>query len=403
MPEADRKDELERELPALITGGAGDDPAGVITYTVVGASTGYSQLWLLALTTPMLAAATTMAAKVALAGGRGLTTVLAGRYGRFAAGLVVFFLLLANMATIAADTAGVAVALSMATGVPWEYWVLPVLAGLAILLLDGYAAVKRVLAVLTGALLAYFVAAWMAHPRAHEVLAGFIPQLQGTRGWMVATLGLLGTTVSPYLMFWQAGEEVEEIQAGVVASGEVDLADTWPGMVYSNLIAAAIIVAAAAVLHSSGAQVGSVADAARALSPLGRWGYGFFVAGLIASGLLALPTLSGATAYAVAEWMGWPEGLGARPAQARGFYVVFVGGLVMSGLIALVPHFDPGQALYYSQVFDGVLLPLMLTVLLFLSNDVRLTGRRNPLWINAAAALGIAFAVLADAAAVFLG
>ena len=255
---------------------------------------------------------------------------------------------------------------------------------------------------LTGALLAYLAAAWAAHPDVYEVFLGFIPQLEGSRGWMVAALGILGTTVSPYMMFWQAGEEVEEIQAGVIASGEVHLADTWPGMLYSNLIAAAIIVASAAVLHSSGAQVNSVADAARALSPLGSWGSGFFVAGLVASGLLALPTLSGATAYAVAEWMGWREGLGARPAQARGFYVVFVGGLVLAGLIALVPHFDPAQALYYSQVFDGVLLPLMLTVLLFLSNDVRLTGRRNPLWVNVAAALGIVFALLADAAAVFL-
>ena len=399
---AEPKETIERELPALITGGAGDDPAGVITYTLVGATTGYSQLWLLALTTPMLAAATTMAAKVALGTGQGLIAVLEHRFGRMVSGLVVLFLILANVATIAADTAGVAVALSMVSGVPWGVWVLPVLGGLSLMLLEGYRRVKRVLALLTGVLLAYLAAVVLAHPRALEVALGFVPQLEGSRGWMIAALGLLGTTVSPYLMFWQAGEEVEEVQAGIVARGDVNLSDTWPGMLYSNLIAASIIVAAAAVLHASGTQVGSVAEAARALSPLGRMGYGFFIVGLIASGLLALPTLAGATAYAVAEWMGWPEGLGARPAQARGFYVIFIGGLVLAGLVALTPRFDPAQALYYSQVFDGVLLPLMLTVLLFLSNDVRLTGRRNPFWINAAAALGIVFAVLADAAAVFL-
>ncbi|GEM90663.1 NRAMP family divalent metal transporter [Oceanithermus desulfurans] len=393
--------QLERELPALITGGAGDDPAGVITYTVVGATTGFTQLWLLLLTTPMLAAATTMAAKVALASGKGLTSVLAGRYGRIPSGAVVFFLLLANMATIAADTAGVAVALSMFSGVRWEVWVLPVLALLSLLLLEGYQRVKQVLAFLTAALLAYFVAAWVARPDAVQVALGFLPQLEASNAWMIAALGLLGTTISPYMMFWQAGEELEEIQAGIVASEDQSLADTWPGMLYSNLIAAAIVVASAAVLHATGAQVQTVEDAARALSPLGRLGYGFFIAGFIASGLLALPTLSGATAYAVAEWMGWPEGMGAGPARARGFYVVFVGGLVLAGLIALLPHFNPAQALYYSQVFDGVLLPLMLMVLLFLSNDVRLTGRRNPLWVNVAAVLGVVFAVLADAAALF--
>ncbi len=398
-----KRSQLANELPALITGGAGDDPAGVITYTVVGATTGYSQLWLLVISTPILAAATTMAAKVALGTGKGLAAILQERYGRMASGAIVLFLLLANMATIAADGAGVAVALSMLTGFPWTFWVLPVLLGIAVFLLEGYEKVKRVLAVFTAILLAYFAAAWMAHPDALQVAMGFVPHLEGSRAWMVAALGLLGTTISPYMMFWQAGEEVEELRAGVLATEEQSLADTSLGMVFSNLIAAAIIIASAAVLHGAGLSINTVADAAQSLSPLGRLGWGLFITGFIASGLLALPTLAGSTAYAVAEWMGWPEGLGVRPAQARGFYIVFIGGLALAGVIALVPRFNPAQALYYSQVFDGVLLPLMLTALLFLSNDTRISGRRNPFWINASAILGITFALLADAAAVILG
>lgn len=396
-------DRLEGSLPSLITGGAGDDPAGVITYTVVGAVTGYSQLWLLVLSTPILIAATTMAARVAVGSGKGLAAILQERYGRAATGVIIIFLLIANMATIAADSSGVAVALSMLTGLPWTFWVLPVLLGISVFLLEGYERVKRILAFFTAILLAYFAAAWMAHPDVLQVAMGFVPHLEGSRAWMVAALGLLGTTISPYMMFWQAGEEVEELRAGVIAADEESLADTSPGMIFSNLVAAAIIIASAAVLHGAGISINTVADAAQALSPLGRIGWGLFITGFIASGLLALPTLAGSTAYAVAEWMGWPEGLGARPAQARGFYIVFIGGLTLAGVIALVPRFNPAQALYYSQVFDGVLLPLMLTALLFLSNDTRISGRRNPFWINASAILGITFALLADVAAILLG
>lgn len=387
------KRETEAELlPALITGGAGDDPAGVMTYTVVGATTGFSQLWLLALSTPILAAATAMAGRIALAAQDGLADVLQKRAGRSVALFVVGLLALVNGFTIAADAAAVAAVLGWLSGQPWTLFVLPVLILLAALVLAGYGPLKRVLLFFTAALLAYLAAAVLARPDPLALLNGFLPHLGGP-GWMVAALGLLGTTISPYLLFWQAGEDVEELRASVTIRPKRADEGAFLGMAYSNLIAAAIVVASAVAFH--GQAPGSVVEAARALAPLGRLGMGFFIVGLLASGLLALPTLAGATAYAVAELFDWPEGLGVRPAAARGFYLVFVLGLVANGAIALLPGFSPAQALYYSQVLDGALLPVMLLVLLWLSNDPRVVPERNPVWINLFGGLGALLALLA--------
>ncbi len=387
--------ELEGELlPSLITGGAGDDPAGVMTYTVVGATTGFGQLWLLVLSTPILAAATAMAGRVALAAQDGLADVLKRRAGGGVALLVVGLLALANGFTIAADSAAVAAVLGWLTGRPWTLFVLPLLLLLAALVLAGYGPLKRALLVLTSVLLAYLAAAVLAHPDPAALLAGLWPRL-GSGAWTAAALGLLGTTISPYLLFWQAGEEVEELRRSVtIRPQRADLGAFW-GMAYSNLIAAAIVVASAVAFHGRPPQ--TVVEAARALAPLGDWGPRLFAIGLLASGLLALPTLAGATAYAVAELFGWPEGLGVRPAAARGFYLVFVLGLFGNGAIALLPGFHPAQALFLSQVLDGALLPLMLAVLLWLSNDRRVVKTPNPVWVNLFGVLG---GLLALAAAV---
>ncbi len=384
-------------LPSLITGGAGDDPAGVMTYTVVGATTGMGQLWLLVASTPVLAAATAMAGRVALATGDGLADVLERRAGKPFTFLVVGLLALANGLTIAADTAAVGVVLGWLTGRPWPLFVPLVLLVLAALVLSGYGRLKRVLLLFTAALLAYPVAALLAHPDPRALLAGLLPRLGGP-GWTTAALGLLGTTVSPYLLFWQAGEEVEELRASVtIRPHRADLGAFW-GMAYSNLIAAAIVVAAAVAFR--GEPPGTVLEAARALAPLGGWATGLFAVGLVASGFLALPTLAGATAYAVAELFDWPEGLGARPAQARGFYLVLLVALVGNGALALWPGFNPARALYLSQVLDGALLPLMLGVLLWLSNDPRVVGGKNPTWINLFGVLGGLLSLAALALAV---
>jgi Mn2+/Fe2+ NRAMP family transporter len=167
-------------------------------------------------------------------------------------------------------------------------------------------------------------------------------------------------------------------------------------MIYSNLISFFIIVAAATTIHSSGGQIQELADAARALSPLGPLGEAAFVVGVIGAGFLALPVLAGSTAYAVAEIFGWPEGLGGRAAQERGFYLVLAASLVGGGLISLWPGFHPANALFYSQVLDGILLPVVMLMLLILSNDRQIVGdARNPQWVNWIAGLTILVALAA--------
>ncbi len=402
--EVKAKELLKESLPALITGGAGDDPAGVLTYTVVGATTGFSQLWLLLLSTPMLAAANSMAARIAVSARDGIAAVIKKRYGRAASFTIVLMLAIANIATIAADTAGVASVLQIATGIRWQIFVPAILVSLFAVLRREYTQVKRILVSLTAVLLAYVFAAIVAKPNwAAALQTTLIPHVGASKAWMVASLGLLGTTISPYMLFWQAGEEIEELQEGItIQTGEMG-AGVWLGMVYSNLIAFFIVVAAAATVHAGGANIRSVADAAEALSPLGRAGMAIFVVGILGAGLLALPVLAGSTAYAIAELMGWPEGFGATGAHARGFLVVLVTALVGGALISLLPNFRPADALYYSQVLDGVLLPVLMLMLLVLSNDKQVVGNyKNPPWVNWMAILTIFVSLAADFAALVL-
>lgn len=388
-------------IPALITGGAGDDPAGVVTYTIIGASTGFTQLWLLVIATPMLAAATIMAGRVALATRAGLAAVISRRYGRTMSLLVVMLLAIPNIATIAADTAGVASMFGIVTGLPWEPFVPLILLALGILLQRGYGPMKSVLTFLTLVLLSYVVAAVVARPDWGEIArSAVIPTVMLEKNWLIAALGLLGTTISPYMLFWQANEEVEELQHGAVIRPAQFDSGIWIGMIYSNAVAFFIIVAAAATIHGGGDAITTVADAARALSPLHHFGQAAFVIGILAAGMLALPVLAGSTAYAFAEVFGWREGLGVRAGQARGFYVVLAGALGGGALISLLPDFEPAAALYYSQVLDGVLLPAILIILLALSNDRRVVGaNRNPAWVNWVASGAVLAALAADFAA----
>jgi Mn2+/Fe2+ NRAMP family transporter len=206
----------------------------------------------------------------------------------------------------------------------------------------------------------------------------------------------LGTTISPYMLFWQANEDAEELHHGTSIQATQENPSVWLGMIYSNLISFFIIVAAATTIHSGGEQIQSLGDAARALSPLGAIGEAVFIVGVVGAGLLALPVLAGSTAYAVAEVFDWPEGLGLRRAQARGFFLVLMLSLVGGGLISLWPDFHPADALFYSQVLDGVLLPVVMLILLVLSNDRQIMGQaRNPRWVNWIAVLTIMVALAA--------
>ncbi len=360
--------------PGIITGGAGDDPAGVVTYTAVGASTGFSLLWLLLLSTPMMIAVQDMAARVAVITGKSLPEIIRAFYSRKLSVLIVLSLAVANIITIGADLQGVSAVLSLVTGIKSADILIFVTALIAyFVMFRSYRAVKRFFLGFTAVLVAYVVAAVMAKPDLKIVLLDtFVPQLKLRTAFFMAALGLLGTTISPYLLFWQASEEKEEHKS--VAQAKEVAWDTAVGMIYSNLIAYSIILMGGLMLCGSGHSLNTVKDAALALLPLGKENaFILFTVGILAAGFLAIPILAGSTAYAVADTFGWREGLDHKVSDAKGFYTVFFGALVIGDLIYISP-FSAVQALYYSQILDGILLPVLLGILLLLNNNPQIIG-----------------------------
>lgn len=369
------RERVKKLGPGFITGGAGDDPAGIVTYSVVGASTGYSQLWLLLLSTPMMIAIQNMAARIAIITGKSLPEITTAFYSRKLTILMVSTLALANILTIGADLNAIAAILEIITGFEAVYLLIAITALIAWLIIFGrYRTIKRVLIGLTAILVVYIISAILARPSLLQVLSNtLIPKLHIDNAWIVAALGMLGTTISPYLMFWQASEEREE-KKSVVQADEVGI-DTVVGMIWSNLLAYAMIITGAAVLHGSGHDLQDVSILARTLRPVaGEYAFALFALGIIVSGLLAVPVLAGSTAYAVADTFGWREGMDTRVSDAKGFYIVFVGAMFVGAATNMAPDISVVDALYYSQVLDGMLIPVLIAIGLLISNNRAVMG-----------------------------
>jgi NRAMP (natural resistance-associated macrophage protein)-like metal ion transporter len=369
------RERVKKLGPGLITGGAGDDPAGVVTYTAVGASTGFSMLWLMLLSTPMMVAVQNMAARVAVITGKSLPEIVTAFYSRKLAIFMVSILSLANIITIGADLQGMAAVLEWITGVPAASFFVGITALVAYLVMfKAYRTVKRFLVGFTVVLFAYVIAAVLAKPELPALVQStFLPHVTFDSAYIMAALGLLGTTISPYLLFWQASEEKEEHKT--VAQAEEVAWDTAVGMVYSNLIAFCIIVTASVMLYGSVQNLETVKDAAEALRPLdSEYAFLLFSLGILAAGFLAIPVLAGSTAYAVADTFGWREGLDNKISDAKGFYMVFFGALIVGNLIYWSP-ISAVDALYYSQIFDGILLPVLVGMLLMLNGNEQVVGK----------------------------
>ncbi len=368
------RERVKKLGPGIITGGAGDDPAGIVTYTAVGATTGFSMLWLMVLATPMMIAAQNMAARLAVITGKSLPEIITAYYSRKTAVFMVTLLAFANVVTIGADLQGMAAVLELITGVPSVHFLAGITALIAYLVMfKTYRTVKRFFVGFTLVLMAYVIAAVLSKPELPALLKStFLPHVSFSSAYIMAALGLLGTTISPYLLFWQASEEKEEHKT--VAQAEEVAWDTTIGMIYSNLIALCIIVTAAVMLYGSGQSLETVRDAALALRPLGsEYAFLLFSLGILAAGFLAIPVLAGSTAYAVADTFGWREGLDNKVSDAKGFYTVFFGALVVGNFIYWSP-ISAVDALYYSQVFDGILLPALVGILLLLNRNGQVVG-----------------------------
>ncbi|WP_457605707.1 NRAMP family divalent metal transporter [Nitratifractor sp.] len=361
--------------PGFITGGADNDPAGIVTYTVVGATTGFSQLWLLLLATPMMIAVQNLVARIAIVTGKSLPEITLAFYGRKVTALMITVLAVANILTIGADLNAVAAILHIVSGIPTIAFLIPITALIGYLVTFGrYRTIKRVLIGLTIVLGVYILSAILSRPPLLEVIENtFLPHFHLSAAWIVAALGMLGTTISPYMLFWQAAEELEE-KKSVVQAEEVGF-DTIVGMSWSNLLAYAMIVTGAVTLYGTHANIQDMSTLATTLRPaVGPYAFAFFALGVVVAGFLAIPVLAGSTAYTVADTFGWREGMDNKVSDAKGFYIVFLGALLVGDIIDILPGLSVVDALYYSQVLDGMLIPLLIIIALLVGNSRSIMG-----------------------------
>ena len=383
--------------PGLITGASDDDPSGIGTYAVAGASLGYSTLWTALLSFPMMTAVQFTCAKIGMVSGTGLAAVLRRRFPRPLVYAAVFALLAANTINAGADIGAIAAAINLLVPIPLTLLIVPIGAViLALQIWGSYAVITRCFKWLTLGLLAYVGSALFGRPDWSEVLRGtFVPRLSFDAGYVSTLVAIFGTTISPYMFFWQPSEEVEEEiehdrvtleqrQGATVAELKAAGWDTRIGMFFSNVIMYFIFLATAATLFQAGqTHITSAADVAEALRPLAGDAAALLLAiGLIGSGFLAVPVLTGSSAYAVAETCGWTSGFSRKPRDARGFYGVIAAGTVFGVLFNFL-GINPIDALFWTAVLNGFLAPPLLVLVMLVANDRTIMGSRtNGPWLN---------------------
>ncbi len=369
--------------PGLITGAADDDPSGIATYSIAGAQFGTGLLWTALLTWPLMAAVQTMCARIGMVTGRGLMAALRRRYPRWLLVTGAVALLMANTINVGADLSGMADAAELLSGLDSHWWVLFFGIGIGLATIElRYLAIARVLKWLALVLFAYVATGFVLRPDWGGVLrAATVPSLPHGRDAWATIVAILGTTISPYLFFWQASQEVEEEKAlgrytlarRRSATGEELRSrklDVGFGTFFSNLVMFFIILTTALTLHRHGVTNPQTSkEVAQALEPLaGRFAMLLYTVGLIGTGLLAIPTLTGSAAYAFAETFGWRQGIDERPHRAPGFYVV-VTVATAAGIGMDFANINPVRALYWTAVINGVLAPFLLTAILLVAAD----------------------------------
>jgi NRAMP (natural resistance-associated macrophage protein)-like metal ion transporter len=395
--------------PGLITGASDDDPSGIGTYSQAGAQLGYGIGWTMLLTFPLMAAIQEISARVGRVTGRGISGNVCRYYPKWLLTVVVALLFIANTINIAADLGAMADATKLLIGGHGFLYV--VLFGVMSVVAQIFLDYKRYVAVLkwlTLSLFAYVAALAFAKVSWSEALAGvLLPKVTWSADYFITIVAILGTTISPYLFFWQASQEAEDqrIDAGKQPLVEKHYgaqkefnrirADTIVGMAFSNLIALSIIVTAAATLHATGkTDIQTSAQAAEALRPIaGAFAEVVFALGIVGTGLLAIPVLAGSAAYAVGEGRQWPVGLARKPKEAAAFY----GVLALSAGIGIALNFtsiNPISALYWSAVVNGVLAVPVMVLLMFMARRKDVMDRfviTGPLywlgWLSTAAML----------------
>jgi NRAMP (natural resistance-associated macrophage protein)-like metal ion transporter len=400
--------------PGLITGASDDDPSGIGTYSQVGSQFGYGLLWLALFTFPLMSAVQELCARIALQTGVGLGASLRRKFPRWLVGLAILGLTAANIFNVGADLGAVAAAGSLLSrGTLHALWlVVPVaLLIIGLQVFATYATIFKIFKWLTLALFAYVITAFFAHPPLLEVVkATVIPHVELSKDFILALVAVLGTTISPYLFFWQASSEVDELTAAGATDPQrgrrglrhtelrAARADVVIGMAFSNLVMYFIILTSAAVLHAHGKTNVQTADqAAAALAPLaGPFAFIVFSVGLIGAGLLAIPILTGSATYAIKEFLGLQGSLASKLWQSPSFYLILTLATVM-GVLMNFAHLDPIRALFIAAVINGVVAPPLLLLIVLLGRD-RTVMKRQASGRLSLALTGIATAFMAIAA-----
>ena len=390
---------LTRLGPGLITGAADDDPSGVATYSQVGAQFGFDMLWIALFSFPLMAAIQEICGRLGRITGMGVTANLAKSYPKSLVGFLVLLLCVANVFNLGADISAMAAGMQMVAGGKAEAYA--VMFGAISLPLQVYVPYRKYihyLKWLTWALFAYVLTAFVVHvPWGRVLRATIVPSVALDSNYLMALVAVLGTTISPYLFFWQTSQEVEEVK---INRDESPLKkkpfqafeqfrriafDTRVGMAISNLVAFFIILTTAATVRVSAAanEIKTAADAAKALEPLaGRYAFLLFAAGIVGTGMLAIPVLAGSAAYAVSELFKWRASLESKPSRARKFYYVIAAATIL-GLCLNLFGFNPIRALFLSALLNGLVAVPFMFLLMLISMNPAIVGKfQLPLYLR---------------------
>ena len=376
--------------PGLITGASDDDPSGIATYSQVGAQFGYGMAWIMLFSYPLMAGIQEISARIGRVTGKGIAGNLRHHYPSWLLQAMVGLLLLANIVNLGADLGAMGDALRLLVGGSAHLYV--IVFAVACAALEIFSSYQRYVAVLkwsTLSLFAYVLTVLVVHvPWGTVAYHTFLPALSLDKDYVVGIVAVLGTTISPYLFFWQSSQEAEDERETPGAAplltapeqGTTEIfrirIDTYLGMGFSNLISLFIIITTAATLNANGiTDIATSAQAAEALRPIaGPFAFAVFAAGIVGTGLLAVPVLAGSAAYAVGEVLGWPVGLARRPREAKAFY----GTIAWATLIGIGINFtsiDPIKALFWSAVLNGVVAVPLMVIIMQIAADPRIMGR----------------------------
>lgn len=389
---------IHRLGPGVITGASDDDPSGIATYSQAGARYGFSLLWLVGITTPLMISIQSICALIGRVTGKGLTAAMKDVAGKKLTALFTVMLLTANIINIGADIAAIAEVLRILIGGELFFWaVIVTLLSVLLQVFIRYTKYVRILRFFCLFVLSYAVVVMMIEVDWLSALERFIvPEIHWTRDYLMMIVAVQGTTISPYLFYWQASEEAEEEEDDPNASPLIQSdirdtealmrikVDTTAGMALSNIIAAFIIISTAVTLHAHGiTKIDTAAEAALALKPLaGDYAFLLFALGIIGTGLLALPVLAGSAAYAVGELAGKPVGLEKRASEAKTFYGVLTAAMI-AGLAITLLKVNIIEALFYTAVINGVAAaPIMIITMIIASRQEIMGSYTIPIYLK---------------------